>query len=166
MGMLQLVKFPTWSRIVEGLIRTSSINHLYTNDQTLISSIGSTEPGIGDHLIIHFEIEFKIEEPTPIIKRAWKHYSKENLNKKLGSVSWDIGSIDVQGYWNTFEEKLVTIVDQVAPYSTFTNRTNVKAKTPSAIKNQLSTRKKLLKSFNKINLVFMVEIKFLSLSTL
>ena len=117
-------------------------------------------------MIIHFEIEFKIEEPTPIIKRAWKHYSKENLNKKLGSVSWDIGSIDVQGYWNTFEEKLVTIVDQVAPYSTFTNRTNVKAKTPSAIKNQLSTRKKLLKSFNKINLVFMVEIKFLSLSTL
>ena len=124
MGMLQLVKFPTWSRIVEGLIRTSSIDHLYTNDQTLISSNGSTEPGIGDHLIIHFEIEFKIEEPTPIIKRAWKHYSKENLNKKLGSVSWDIGSIDVQGYWNTFEEKLVTIVDQVAPYSTFTNRIN------------------------------------------
>ena len=106
---------------------------------SIYTTIGSTEPGIGDHLIIHFEIEFKIEEPTPIIKRAWKHYSKENLNKKLGSVSWDIGSIDVQGYWNTFEEKLVTIVDQVAPYSTFTNRTNVKAKTPSAIKNQLST---------------------------
>ena len=67
------------------------------------------------------------------------------LNERLGVVCWDIESEDVQGYWDAFEEKLFTVIDQIAPYSTFVNRTDVQAKTPVAITAQLNTRKKLLK---------------------
>ena len=32
------------------------------------------------------------------------------LNERLGVVCWDIESEDVQGCWNAFDEKLVTVV--------------------------------------------------------
>ena len=74
---------------VSNLVQNSGRNntyHLYTNDQTLISNISSIEPGIGDHLIIHCEIEFKIEEPTPIKKsmaallKRLKHYETKTVS--------------------------------------------------------------------------------------
>ena len=75
--MFQLVKFPTWPRIVDGSIRTSSIYHLYTNDQTLISNISSIEPGIEDHLIIRFEIEFfiSLSQISPLYLSARMSFS-------------------------------------------------------------------------------------------
>ena len=71
------------------------------------------------------------------------------LNEELVNVCWDIRSEDVQGFWNAFEEKLVRVVDTVAPYSVFVNRVNVQARKPIAIAAQLNTRKKLLKNLTK-----------------
>ncbi len=70
-----------------------------------------------------------------IIKRNWTQYSKN----ELGIVDWDIGSSDVQQFWNVFENLLVNIVDKVAPLSTFINYKIIQKDITKSIKT-LSTK--------------------------
>ena len=39
LGLEQLVEFQTWSRLVNRSLRTSVLDHIYSNDGTMISNI-------------------------------------------------------------------------------------------------------------------------------
>jgi hypothetical protein len=51
-----------------------------------------------------------------ISKRNWKKYDSKALNEKLSSEDWLFEEDQVQDYWNIFEDKLITIMDELIPY--------------------------------------------------
>ena len=59
-----------------------------------------------------------------------------------------IGIDNVQEFWNSFENKLINVIDEIVPLSTF-NRGMVKTNIPKSIKNKINKRNRLLKSFKK-----------------
>ena len=114
-SLIQIVSFPTWSRVINNTLKSSIIDHIYLKDPTEISNLTCLTPPFGDHTLVHFEINIKKTIKSEIWKRNWKFYSKDLLVQKLYSVDWQIKKDSVQSYWNKFESKLVEIVDSIAP---------------------------------------------------
>jgi hypothetical protein len=63
----------------------------------------------------------------------------------LSSINWDITDDSVQGFWNSFENKLITAVDVLVPMTEFSNTQSKKSILPSTLKNKFNIRKRLLK---------------------
>ena len=120
-NLIQLIKFPTWSRLISNNLKTSILDHLYTNDCTLIDNLNSTIPNFGDHVIVHFDLIVKKTPETITIKRDYRKYSKEILCNKLSTFDWDLKINDVQDFWNVFECELLNIIDIIAPLAPFVN---------------------------------------------
>ena len=146
LDLIQLVTFPTWSRLVNASFKSSILDHIYTQDITLVNNIQSFKPLVGDHLIVSFNLYEKLPEPKLIFKRNWQSYSKEKLLVELSKVNFDCDATDVQSYWNQLEQKIIKIVDVLVPLELFSHNSTVKSKcTPPFIKCKLNTRKRLLK---------------------
>ncbi len=47
--LLQLVTFTTWARVERGVLKTSLLDHIYTNDKNTIDTIRELTATIGDH---------------------------------------------------------------------------------------------------------------------
>ena len=56
LGLIQLINFETWSRFVNGVKRSSIIDHLYTTNPFDISNLTQISTDIGDHYLITFTI--------------------------------------------------------------------------------------------------------------
>ena len=50
--LIQLIKFNTWSRLVNGTLKELCLDHLYTNDSTVLHNISQFTPLVEDHKII------------------------------------------------------------------------------------------------------------------
>ena len=149
MSLIQLVKFPTWIRHINGSIKSSTLDHIYTNDSTIILKINSLMPHLGDHLIITFLIDEKVVTPEPNWRRNWKNYDTRVLNEKLANENWQFEADSVQDYWNLLEDKLINIVDELIPYELAVNNKHQPVKGLNYINNKLNKLKRLLKIFNK-----------------
>ena len=55
LGLIQLVDFETWRRVVNGNLKTSTLDHVYTDDATTIEALFPLETIIGDHSLIFFQ---------------------------------------------------------------------------------------------------------------
>ena len=148
-NLIQLIKFPTWSRLISNNLKTSILDHLYTNDCTLIDNLNSTIPNFGDHVIVHFDLIVKKTPETITIKRDYRKYSKEILCNKLSTFDWDLKINDVQDFWNVFECELLNIIDIIAPLAPFVNNEVKKNAIPPTIKNVLNKRQRFLKIYKK-----------------
>ena len=148
-GLIQLIEFETWSRLVAGTLKSSILDHVYVTDVTMTSNILSMKPSVGDHLIVTMDISIARTGPAESIRRDWRNYSKEVLCSKLGVVDWVLDITDVQEYWNVFENKLVCIVDEVVPLVKFLGNKVNSNYTPNHIKNVLNIRHRLLKNLKK-----------------
>ena len=61
-------------------------------------------------------------------------------------VNFDLESDDPQSVWNEFEQKLLTVIDKILPYTPFTNNVSVRSLKPTThLKSKINLRKKLLK---------------------
>ena len=145
-SLVQMVNFPTWSRWVKGVMRESTIDHVYANNPTLISEVTNQVPHFGDHLAI---IVNYLEEKPPIKltqKRNWHHYSKDQLLRSLSMCDWSFDGDTVQEYWNLLENKLAGVVDQLIPTEEFLNNSSTKScAKPMFIKKLINRRKGLLR---------------------
>ena len=66
-NLTQIVDFNTWSRTINGIRKESLIDHVYTDNITLIRSLTSKTPTFGDHLLLITELELMNKvEPKPI----------------------------------------------------------------------------------------------------
>ena len=148
-SLIQLVNFPTWHRSVSGSIKSSILDHVYSNDPTIIQNIHSITPHSGDHLIVVFNINEKVYIPEPRWKRNWKKYDVAILNDKLSQEDWQFEADSVQDYWNILEDKLINIIDELIPYEISINNLHCSEKGSNYINNKLNKRKRLLKNFNK-----------------
>ena len=141
MSLIQLIKFDTWSRVVNGQVRSSVLDHLYTNDATLVSKIGTINPIIGDHNVITAVVAGLVPDPDPVYKRDWRTYTKEKLLEKLSGTDWTFQANDVQSYWSLLEERIVAVCDDLIPYNTFKNNKPLVKTHPQSIKSSTTIPK-------------------------
>ena len=144
LGLQQLVNFETWSRFVNGVKRFSNIDHIYTDHPELITNLTSTVTDIGDHKLISCSIRVVKAAKKIIVKRDWRHYTKEKLVNKLRNVDFETNINNVQETWNRFENKIIDVIDILAPLVPFTNDSVTEKLTPK-LKNLLNQKKRLLK---------------------
>jgi endonuclease/exonuclease/phosphatase family metal-dependent hydrolase len=145
-GLMQLVNFPTWSRVVQNTYRDSIPDHVYCSNPFMIDNMQDKQPTFGDHKLIIFSLQCEKSVVGPIMRRDWRKYSRELFNSKLVSVNWDTEIDSVQQYWNVFEEALVSVVDEIAPMVPFVNNTVSRSQVPAPIKNKLNKRRRLLRT--------------------
>ena len=139
----QVVNFVTWTLTVDGNVRESILDHVYTTNPLSILNLNHNWLAFTDHGLIMFQISSKKSEPEHSIRRDWCNYSKEKLGQALARHDWDFTSDSVQAYWGQLENQLVTIVDELVPLVT---QTNIEAPLPAFMKQKLNHRKSLLKS--------------------
>ena len=148
LNFTQLIKFPTWERMIRGIIKKSILDHVYVNDFSIIDNIIATRPLFGDHLLISFEIGAGIQGGKPVERRTWQFYSKEWLLSELAQVDFGGPYVDSQTCWNVLENALINIVDKICPLVPFMNNTTVASCIPNPqMKNKLNLRKRLLRQF-------------------
>ena len=56
---IQLINRPSWSRMVNTVLRESTLDHVYTNNPLKISNIEHLDPIFGDHCMITLKISYK-----------------------------------------------------------------------------------------------------------
>ena len=137
MNLIQLVEFPTWSRVVNNVLQESTIDHIYVKDPTFVSGIQSTKPLFGDHLLVSMTLGLGKKALEISIRRDWRKYTKEVLLEELSLVDWFSDVNNVQNMWDEFECKLEKVVDKVNPLTEFVNN-KVKNKLPFSIKQKIN----------------------------
>ena len=143
-NLVQIIEFPTWSRIVNNVLLESTIDHIYVKDPTMVGEVHSIKPLFGDHLLISVTLGLEREASVPTMKRDWRKYSKEVLLGELALIEWITDVNNVQNLWDEFESKLVKVVDKLVPLTAF-NNDRTKQKIPNEIRHKINKRKKLLK---------------------
>ena len=58
-NLIQLVDFPTWSRIVNNVLRESILDHICVKDPTMVGRVHSTKPCFDDHMLILITLMLK-----------------------------------------------------------------------------------------------------------
>ena len=102
----------------------------------MLKKLTSLTLPFGDHLMISFEINSNQSSATVIYGRNWQNYTKESLQHNLSLQNRVIENNDVQGYWNSLESTLVTIIDELAPLQCLPDKLNVREKTPKNNRKQ------------------------------
>ena len=146
LNLVQLVNFDTWSRMVGTNLRSSCLDHIYVKNDNIVTNVTHLRPCFGDHELVMVHLPLIKPPPSVSIKRNWCDYSPESLCLKLASVDWSNDSADVQVAWNDFENKLITIVDSIAPMSKFSN-SSISNLPNKCVMRKRNLRKRLLKHF-------------------
>ena len=83
--LCQIVNECTWSRVYNGIVRTSLLDHVYVGDNALVEEILVEKQPISDHCAIVVRT-WGVEETRNKIKyeyTSWINYSKEKLQHEL-----------------------------------------------------------------------------------
>ena len=51
-NLVQLVNFETWTRTINGIRKESTLDHIYTDDPSLVNQLTFKIPTFGDHYLI------------------------------------------------------------------------------------------------------------------
>ena len=145
LNLIQLVKFETWSRIINNVVITSTIDHVYVKDPTKITSVYPIIAPFGDHKLIMVETMTNKSPEIDVFRRNWKNYTPIKLANLLHKTDWQINFDSVQAYWNAFESKLIEITDKIAPLEKVGTNKIFKITPPRHIKNKINRRNRLLK---------------------
>jgi len=115
--LLQMVDFATWQRTNGNQIINSILDHVYTNNISLIESVEEAGYVLGDHCPVITTLTRRSQSSTTSkTVRDWKKYSPELLLTELRKQSWEIEFESVQDFNDEFEQRLMTIVDKLVPF--------------------------------------------------
>ena len=149
LNLLQLVDFPTWSRYINNIQKTSILDHVYVNNLTLVNNCSSVTPNFGDHLLIILELTLVRPTIKNITRRSWRNYSKQNLINAFNEVVLEIDCIDVQQYWNEFENIIIDVIDKIVPIEEMCPQKTQRTEIPNSIKTKINQRNRIIKK-NKL----------------
>ena len=95
--LTQLVKEITWARVYQGVIRSSILDHVYTNNEDNILNIRVEKQPISDHsvVIIKTKGQTKTNEKTEYEYDCWMNYSKTSLLDEL--LKYDFKTLETLG---------------------------------------------------------------------
>ena len=166
-GLTQIVNFPTWCRNINGIDKESILDHIYLRDTTRLNSLNNITPEIGDHKLIIIDISTMEVKPKVTMKRTWREYSQELLLNRLSVCEFDYSITNVQQFWNNLENKIINVVDEVAPMVEFTNNYTTKTCPKTLLKPLINKKRRLLKQYRTSkNLTLLQNIKEISRSIL
>jgi hypothetical protein len=116
-SFVQMVDFLTWRRTNGNRIIESILDHVYTNNCGLIESIEEGNHFFGDHspVVVTLMKTHKNKTNTTMI-RDWKKYNAQILMEMLAERDWTINLEDVQDYNDELEQRIMTIMDKLAPF--------------------------------------------------
>ena len=60
-NLIQIVNFDTWSRIVNGIKKSSLLDHIYVLNPATVLDISHYLPPFGDHLLVTAKLIFKVD---------------------------------------------------------------------------------------------------------
>jgi hypothetical protein len=125
MNLSQLVKFNTWRRVVNGVLKTSLLDHVYENIHGLVENIDEISKSTSDHTPLLIDVTLKIchKVETKVV-RNWSAYSKERLLDLLSKTSWEINCHDVQDFNNELEQKVMSVLEILIPFEEIKVRKN------------------------------------------
>ena len=76
----QIVKFDTWSRTINGVKKSSILDHVYTNAGAMIDNLNLKTPDFGDHVLVIVTLSNKnMAQQNNSLKRNWKNYTPDLL---------------------------------------------------------------------------------------
>ena len=147
LNFIQLVKFPTWCRTINNVVKQSTLDHVYSNNFNSVSSIEQIDPISGDHCLVTMNLDSVKPSAQFSFRRNWKFYNKISLCHELSLVDWSCNEDSVQATWNNFENKLLRVVDDLVPLSCFSDKISTKNSLPDSVRNKINRRKRLLRRF-------------------
>ena len=166
-GLTQIVNFPTWCRNINGIDKESILDHIYLRDTTRLNSLDNITSEIGDHKLIIIDISTMEVKPKVTMKRTWREYSQELLLNRLSGCEFDYSITNVQQFWNNLENKIINVVDEVAPMVEFTNNYTTVTCPKTLLKPLINKKRRLLKQYRTSkNLTLLQNIKEISRSIL
>ena len=146
--LIQLVRFPTWSRTINNAVCQSTLDHVYTKDPTIVKSIYPINAPFGDHVVVIMELNLKQTKKDNVYHRNWSNYTPVKLNALLKKQNWNINFDGVQAYWNIFESQLIEIIDFLAPLELVSEKQQSTIQPPRHIKTKINKRNRLLKKLH------------------
>ena len=116
---VQLIKNITWQRKYKNSLKTSILDHIYTNNLPSITDSFNEQQPIGDHNLIGAMIKtssINYPKSFPRTIQDWSKYSKQALNEKLSSINFDeLELLDVESHVSELNQILGTILDNLVP---------------------------------------------------
>jgi len=102
--LLQLVDFPTLSRQDSGMLKSTVLDHVYTNKNGLIDTISELSVITGDHCPILVTLLSKIQTcGRKTLTKNWRDYTKEKLVSTLTQQDWTVKCIEVEDFYYALE---------------------------------------------------------------
>ena len=145
-NLVQLINFKTWTRTINGVKKESTLDHIYTDNDTLVDFVNFKVPTFGDHNLIIAKLTVKLtKNSVSICKRNWLYYSKNFLIDNI-DVTNLLPNGDVQAQWNALEHSLIMAADIVAPIIVINKNPKTKnTDAPPNVKRMFNRRKNLLR---------------------
>ena len=125
LNLEQIVTDDTWHRSILGVEKSSRIDHIYHTQDIKISKPVHSNAIYSDHQIISSYITYRAEEKEkvqPVWMRNWYKYSNEKLVARLKEEAWNNEYEHAQDLYDWICQKLVTVIDELAP---LTKRKNI-----------------------------------------
>ena len=67
------INFVTWTRSINGVKKESTLDHIYTDNGTLINEVTFKVPTFGDHCLVIAKLYTKAERTlVSVCKRNWR----------------------------------------------------------------------------------------------
>jgi hypothetical protein len=146
-NIVQLVKFNTWSRTINDIFKASLLDHVYSNNPEEVTNLHCIDQLCGNHSLIVLTVNSQKPLTSFYYKIDWSKYKKEILCDQFSNVDWRSNADEVQLCWKDFENKLLEVVDHLAPLKQYFGKICNKKSLPQNIKNTINLIKRLLKAF-------------------
>ena len=116
--LVQCVDFTTWSRTCQGQLKQSILDHVLTNNVSLVESVEDGNAPFSDHIPVIATLDVRKEEKRKLKhwRRNWKNYSPQLLADRLSRVNWNIKCSEVQDYSDEMEQKIMTVLEEIIPF--------------------------------------------------
>ena len=121
--LTQLIKDITWSRVYQGEMRSSVLDHAYTNVKESIAEIVIEKQPISDHsaIILSTVGKTKIKKKIVYSYECWRNYTKEKLLEEIRTYDlWSLSTLSVQNIVDKLDQILGTIKDKLVPIKKIT----------------------------------------------
>jgi hypothetical protein len=118
LSLIQMIKTPTWKRVINNEIKESLLDHAYVYDESI--NCQTMDLSIGDHMSIIIQTKTtrnpNAEIKEPIYIRSWKPYSKEKLQSELSKKDLSIlDSATVEEHAFELSRILTDALETIAP---------------------------------------------------
>jgi hypothetical protein len=100
------------------------------NNYSSVVDCYSIEAPFGDHAPVILEIVHQHPKPKITFRRDWRKYSALSCVDSFSNIDFNIDRLQVQDYWNYFENLLVDEVDKLTPVVGFKNESGPIIKPP------------------------------------